>query len=94
MTEIVSKGLVMFNANPVLSRTRVLKMIPKDSPQLARQKDTRAIKQCIDTVRCRFTATSIRESKRPEATSNGTSRMRYVKKNELTEYAPSAYSCG
>ena len=94
MTEIESNGLVMFNANPVLSRTRVLKMIPKDSPQLARQNETRAIIKCIDAVRCRFTATSRRESKRPEAISNGTSRIRYVKKNELTEYAPSAYSYG
>ena len=84
----------MFNANPVLSRTRVLKTIPKDSPQLTRQNETRAMIKYIDVVRCRFAATSRRESRRLEAISNGTSRIRYVKKNEFTEYAPSAYSCG
>jgi len=94
MTEIESNGLVTFNANPVLSRMRVLKMIPTDSPQLDRQNETRTITKCIDTVRCRFTTTSRRENKKPEAISNGTSRIRYVKKNELTEYALSAYSCG
>jgi len=82
----------MFNANPVLSRMRVLKTIPNDSPQLTRQKETRTIIQCINTVRCRFTATSRSDNKIPEAISNGTSRIRYAKKNELTEYALSAYS--
>ena len=91
-TEIKSNGPVMFNANPVLSRMRVLNMIPTDSPQLAKQNETRTITRCIDTVRCRFTPTSRRENKRLEAISNGTSRNRYVKKNELTEYALSAYS--
>ena len=82
--------LVMFNANPVPSRMRVLKMIPRDSPQLTMQNETSAITKYIDTVRRRFTATSRRENKRPEAISNGTSRIRYTKKNELTEYALSA----
>ena len=82
--------LVMFNANPVLSKMRVLKMIPSDSPQLTMQNETRTITKYIDTVRCRFTATSRRENKRPEAISNGTSRIRYTRKNELTEYALSA----
>ena len=66
----------MFNANPVLSMIRVLKMIPRDSPQLTMQNETRVIRKYIDTVRCRFTATMRRENKRPEAISNGISRIR------------------
>lgn len=85
--------LVTFNANPVLSLMRVLKIIPSDSPQLTTQNEVRAIRKYIDTVRCRFTATSNRENKRPEAISKGISRIRYTKKNELIEYALSAYSC-
>lgn len=90
MIVIEINELVMFNANPVLSRMRVLKTIPSDSPQLTMQNETRAMTKYIDTVRCRSTATSRRENKRPEAISNGTSRIRYTKKNELTEYALSA----
>ena len=70
----------------------VLKTIPSDSPQLTMQNETRAVRKYIDTVRCRFTAKSSKENKRPEIISNGISRIRYTKKNELTEYAPSAYS--
>lgn len=84
--------LVMFNANPVLSMMSVLNTIPSDSPQLTIQNETRAVRKYIDTVRCMFTAIRRRENKRPEAISNGISRIRYTKKNELTEYAPSAYS--
>ena len=90
MIVIEMTELVMCNANPVLSRMSVLKMIPSDSPQLTMQNETRAITKYIDTVRCRFTATSRRENKRPEIISNGTSRIRYTRKNELTEYALSA----
>ena len=90
MIVIEMTELVMCNANPVLSRMSVLKMIPSDSPQLTMQNETRAIRKYIDTVRCRFTATSRRENKRPEIISNGTSRIRYTRKKELTEYALSA----
>ena len=93
MTAIDTNELVMFNANPVLSMINVLKMIPSDSPQLTTQNEIRAMRKYIDTVRCRFTATRRRENKRPEAISNGISRIRYAKKNELTEYALSACSC-
>lgn len=85
--------LVMFSANPVLSMMSVLKTIPRDSPQLTVQNETRAMRKYIDTVRCKFTAKINRENKRPETISNGISRIRYTKKNELTEYAPSVYSC-
>jgi hypothetical protein len=84
--------LVMFNANPVLSTMSVLKTIPSDSPQLTMQNETSAVTKYIDTVRCKFTARRRRENKRPEAISNGISRIRYTRKNELTEYALSAYS--
>ena len=87
------KVLVMFNANPVPSMMRVLKMIPSDSPQLTMLNETKVIRKNIDTVRCRSAAMRRRENKKPEAISNGTSRIRYTKKNELTEYAPSACSC-
>ena len=90
MIVIEISELVMFNANPVLSRMRVLKTIPSDSPQLTMQNETRAITKYIDTVRCRFTATRRSENKRPEAISKGTSRIKYTKKNEFTEYALSA----
>jgi len=90
MIVIEINELVMVNANPVLSRMSVLKTMPSDSPQLTMQNETRAITKYIDTVRCRFTATIRRENKRPEAISKGTSRIRYTKKNELTEYALSA----
>jgi hypothetical protein len=93
MIAIDISELVRFNANPVLSVMIVLKTIPSDSPQLTIQNETRAMRKYIDTVRCRFTATSSRENKRPEAISNGISRIRYTKKNESTEYALSAYSC-
>ena len=66
--------------------------IPRDSPQLIKQKVTRTMTQCINTVGCRFTPTRRRDKKRPEVISNGTSRIRYAKKNELMEYALSAYS--
>ena len=92
MIAIDINELVMFNANPVLSAIRVLKMIPSDSPQLTMQKETRAARKYIDAVRCRFVAKSSRENKRPETISNGISRIRYTRKNELTEYALSAYS--
>ena len=84
--------LVMFNANPVLSMMSVLKMIPSDSPQLTMLNEANAITKYIVTDRCRFTAIRRRENKKPEAISNGISRMRYTKKNESTEYALSAYS--
>ena len=93
MTAIDINELVMFNANPVLSLMRVLKIIPSDSPQQTMQNEARAVRKYIDTVRCRFTATSKRENRRPEAISKGISRIRYTKKNELIEYALSAYSC-
>ena len=80
----------MFNANPVLSRMSVLKTIPSDSPQLTKHSTARTTTKYIDTVRCRFTAKTRRENKRPEMISNGISRIRYAKKNELTEYALSA----
>lgn len=83
----------MFSANPVLSAMRVLKTIPSDSPQLTMQNETSVIRKYIDTVRCRFTAIRRRENNNPEAISNGISRIRYTKKNELTEYALSVYSC-
>jgi len=92
MIAIDINELVMFNANPVLSMMSVLKTIPSDSPQLTMQNETRTMRKYIDTVRCMFTATRRRENKRPEAISNGISRIRYTKKNELTEYALSAYS--
>lgn len=84
--------LVMFSANPVLSMMSVLKIIPSDSPQLTMQNETKAVRKYIDTVRCRFTAKINNENKRPEMISNGISRIRYTTKNELTEYALSAYS--
>jgi len=84
--------LVAFSANPVLSMMSVLKTIPSDSPQLTTQNEIRAMRKYIDTVRCKFTAKRRRENKRPETISNGTSRIRYAKKNELTEYALSACS--
>ena len=82
----------MFNANPVLSMMSVLKMIPIDSPQLTMLNETKAMIKYIVTDRCRSTATMRRENRKPEAISNGISRIRYTKKNELTEYALSAYS--
>ena len=91
-TAIDINELVMFNANPVLSVMSVLKTIPSDSPQLTMLNETSAITKYIDTDRCRFTATMRRENRKPEAISNGISRMRYTKKNELTEYALSACS--
>jgi hypothetical protein len=94
MVIIDNSELVIFNAKPVLSMKKVLKMIPSDSPQLTMQKQTRAMRKYIATVRCRFTATTRRENRRPEAISNGTSRIRYTKKNEFTEYVLSAYSYG
>ena len=68
--------LVMFSANPVLSLMRVLKIIPSDSPQETMQNEARAVRKYIDTVRCKFTATSRRENKRPEAISKGISRIK------------------
>ena len=93
MIAIDTNELVMVNANPVPSMISVLKTIPSDSPQLTMQNETRTVRKYIDTVRCRFVVKSSRENKRPEMISNGISRMRYTKKNELIEYAPSAYSC-
>ena len=72
---------------------RVLKIIPNDSPQLTAQNEVRTIRKYIDTVRCRFTAISKRENRRPEAISKGISRIRYTRKNELIEYVLSACSC-
>ena len=92
VVEIDINELVICNTDPELSKMRVLKMIPSDSPQLTRQNETRTITKYMVTVRCRFTATSTRENKMPVTISNGTSRIRYVKKNELMEYALSAYS--
>ena len=76
MIAIDINELVMFNAKPVLSMMRVLKTIPRDSPQLAMQNETRVVRKYIDTVRCRFTATMRRENRKPEAISNGISRIR------------------
>jgi len=73
---IDNSELVIVNAKPVLSMKKVLKMIPSDSPQLTMQNETRAMRKYIATVRCRFTATRRRENKRPEAISNGISRIK------------------
>jgi hypothetical protein len=54
------------------------------------QKETRVEMKYINTVRSKFTAIRSGEI---EVISNGTSRIRYTKKNESMEYAPSAYSC-
>ena len=94
MVMIDNNELVIFKAKPVLWMKKVLKIIPSDSPQLTMQKETRAMRKYIATVRCRFTAKSRRENKRPETISNGISRIRYTKKNEFTEYVLSAYSYG
>ena len=83
---------VMFNANPVLSMMKVLKMIPSDSPQLTMLNEIRAETKYIPIDRCRFREIMRRANKKPEAISNGISSIRYTKKNELTEYALSAYS--
>ena len=76
MIAIDINELVMFNAKPVLSMIRVLKTIPRDSPQLTMQNEIRVMRKYIDTVRCRFTATMRRENRKPEAISNGISRIR------------------
>ena len=76
MIAIDINELVMFNAKPVLSMMRVLKTIPRDSPQLTIQNETRVVRKYIDAVRCRFTATMRRENRKPEAISNGISRIR------------------
>jgi hypothetical protein len=93
MPAIDINELVRFNANPVLSRMSVLKMIPSASPQLTMQNETSVMTKSIDTDRSRFTAIMRRENKRLEMISNGISRIEYAKKNESTEYAMSACSC-
>jgi len=93
VSEIEINELVICSTDPGLLGMMVLKMIPSDSPQLTRQNETKTMTKCIDIVGWSFTATRRRENKMPVAISNGISRMRYVKKNELTEQALSAYSC-
>ena len=73
---IDNSELVIVNAELVLSMKKVLKMIPSDSPQLTMQNETRAMRKYIATVHCRFTAKRRRENKRPEAISNGISRIK------------------
>ena len=92
MIPIDMNVFAMVNANPVLSMMRVLKMIPNDSPQLTMLNEAKAMTKYIDTVRCRSTATRRSENKQAEAISNGISRIKYTKKNELTEYALSVCS--
>ena len=87
-----TNGVVMVSAIPGLSIS-VLKTIPSDSPQVMRQNATKAVRKNIEAVRWRPVAKISRDTRRLETISNGTSRIRYTKKNEPTEYAPSAYSC-
>jgi len=50
------------------------------------------MRQYIDPDPSRPTPKRRRENKRPETISKGISRIKYVKKNELTEYALSVCS--
>lgn len=51
VSEIIINDIVTLNASPVLSMMSVLKMIPRDSPELTTQNDTTVVRKYIEIVR-------------------------------------------